>query len=96
MNNTSIFMILDYFGGTSNCAVFSSFDGNLHGSGMSRATIACLEPTFRAPWRVGDAVVRQRKCWMDNIKEWTSLPMLELLNEKKKKNGRGSQLDRPP
>ena len=22
----------------------------------------------------------QRKCWMDNIKEWTSLPMLELLN----------------
>ena len=22
---------------------------------------------------------RQRKCWMDNIKEWTSLPMLELL-----------------
>ncbi len=22
---------------------------------------------------------RQRKCWMDNIKEWTSLPMPELL-----------------
>ena len=22
---------------------------------------------------------RQRNCWMDNIKEWTSLPMLELL-----------------
>ena len=22
---------------------------------------------------------RQRKCWMDNIKEWTSLPMQELL-----------------
>ena len=22
---------------------------------------------------------RQRKCWMDNIKEWTYLPMLELL-----------------
>ena len=22
---------------------------------------------------------RQRKCWMDNIKEWTSLPMSELI-----------------
>ena len=22
---------------------------------------------------------RQRKCWLDNVKEWTSLPMLELL-----------------
>ena len=22
---------------------------------------------------------RQRKCWMDNIKEWTSLPLAELL-----------------
>ena len=22
---------------------------------------------------------RQRKCWMDNVKEWTSLPMPELL-----------------
>ena len=22
---------------------------------------------------------RQRKCWMDNIKEWTSLPIPELL-----------------
>ena len=22
---------------------------------------------------------RQRKCWMDNIKEWTPLPMPELL-----------------
>ena len=25
---------------------------------------------------------RQRKCWMDNIKEWTSLPTPELLTNK--------------
>ena len=28
---------------------------------------------------VGRRRGRQRKCWMDNIKEWTSLPMSELL-----------------
>ena len=32
-------------------------DGNLHGSGMSHATTASPKPSFRAPWRVGDAVV---------------------------------------
>ena len=29
---------------------------NLHGSGMSHATKASPKPSFRAPWRVGDAV----------------------------------------
>ena len=38
---------------------------------------------------------QQRKCWMDNIKEWTSLPVPDLLTmasckKKKKKTGRGS------
>ena len=28
---------------------------------------------------VGQRCGRRRKCWMDNIKEWTSLPMPELL-----------------
>ena len=30
-------------------------------------------PFFRAHWRVSDAVVGRGNCWMDNIKEWTSL-----------------------
>ena len=32
-------------------------DGNLHGSGMSHATRASPKPSFRAPWKVGDAMV---------------------------------------
>ena len=40
---------------------------HLHGSGMSHATTGC-------PGRG-----RQRKCWKDNIKAQTSLPMPELL-----------------
>ena len=28
---------------------------------------------------IGFAPSRKRKCWMDNVKEWTSLPMPELL-----------------
>ena len=40
---------------------------------------------------------RQRKCWMDNIKEWTYLPMPELLTKAscRKKTGRESLLNRP-
>ena len=34
---------------------------------------------------------RQRKCWMDNIKDWISLPM----PEPQEKTGRGSLLNRP-
>ena len=34
-----------------------------------------LQDTLEGGWRRG----RQRKCWMDNIKNWTSLPMSELL-----------------
>ena len=37
-----------------------SRDGDLHGSGMSHATTASPKPSFRAPWRVGDAVVGRR------------------------------------
>ena len=45
-----------------------------HGSGMSHATTATPKPFLRAPWRAGEKI-----CWMDNVKEWTSLPMPELL-----------------
>ena len=34
-----------------------SRDGNLHSSGMSHDKRASPKPSFRAPWRVGDAVV---------------------------------------
>ena len=34
-----------------------SKDGNLHGSSMSHAMAASLNPSFRASWRVGAAVV---------------------------------------
>ena len=32
-------------------------DGNSRGSGMSRSTTASPKPSFRVPWRAGDAVV---------------------------------------
>ena len=51
-----------------------SRDGNLHGSGMSHATTAS-QGTLEGGRHRG----QQRKCWMDSIKEWTSLPMPELL-----------------
>ena len=40
---------------------------------------------------------RQRKCWMDNTKEQTSLPIPEMLTTAscRKKTGRGSVLNRP-
>ena len=31
--------------------------GSLHGSGMSHATTASQKPSFRAPWRVSDAMI---------------------------------------
>ena len=39
-------------------------DGNLHGSGMSRATTSSPEPSFKARWRVVDAMVgRGNAAW---------------------------------
>ena len=39
---------------------------------------------------------RRRKCWVDNIKEWTSLPKPELLTKAScRMTGRGSLLNRP-
>ena len=40
---------------------------------------------------------RQRKCWMNNIKEWTSLPMPELLTKaSSKKDWKTISADVPP
>ena len=55
-----------------------SRNGNLYGLGMSHAMTASPKPSFTAPWRVGQHRRQQKKCWMDNIKEWTYLSMPEL------------------
>ena len=71
-----------------------SRDGHLHGTGMSHATTASSKPSFGAPLKVGDAIVSREKFWMDNIKEWTSLPTSELLTRaylKKKEKKRLEQ-----
>ena len=53
-----------------------SRDGNSHGFGVSHATTASSKPSSKAPTLKGARRrVQQRKCWMDNVKEWTSLPM---------------------
>ena len=42
---------------------------------MSHAMTASPISSFRAPLKMGNARRgRQRKCWIDNIKKWTSLP----------------------
>ena len=48
---------VNFLVGTQNLFRQLSRDGNLHGPGMSHATTASPNPSFRAPWRVGDAVV---------------------------------------
>ena len=49
--------------------------GNLHASGLSHAK-TILQGILEGGRRRG----RQKKCWMDNIKERTSMPMPELLS----------------
>ena len=46
---------------------------------MSHTTKASPKPSFRAPWKVGHAVI-------DNVEEWTSLPMPELLTMASRNN----------
>ena len=59
---------------------FWSLNLAARGSGMSRATRVSPKPYSS----------RQKKCWVDNIKEWTYLPMPELLTRAScKKSGRG-------
>ena len=54
-----------------------SRDGNVHGSCMSRATT--VSPNIlQGIVEGGRCRGRQRKCWMDNVNEWTFLSMPEL------------------
>ena len=69
-------------------------DGNSRGLGMSHATRASPKPSFRAPWRVSEAVVgsvgwttsdSDHPCLCQNCSQWPPA----------KKPGTGSQLNRP-
>ena len=61
-------------------AYHSSRDGNLSGLGMSHATTASPKTILQDTFEDGPRRGRQRKCWvMDNIKQWTSLPLPDLL-----------------
>ena len=64
---------------------------------VTRMITASPKPSLRTPLEGGRRRGQQRKCWMDNIKEWTSLPMPELLTTAscREKTGRGSLLNRP-
>ena len=54
-----------------------SRDGNLHGLGMSHASLSKI--TLKGILEGDGWHGWQKKCWMDNIKEWISLPMPALV-----------------
>ena len=77
-----------------NLFLLLSRDRNLHGSGMSHATSLSKtihQGILEGGWHCG----QQRKCWMDNIKEWTFLPCQNCSQGPPAgKTGRGSLLNR--
>ena len=74
----------------------SSRDGNLYGSGMSHATTASPKPSFRAPWRVGYAVVGRGNAGWTTSKSGHPCPCQSCSQEPPaEKTGRGSLLNRP-
>ena len=69
---------------------------NLHSSGMSHATTASPKPSFRAPWRVGDAVVGRGNAGWTRSKCWHPCPCQNCSQGPPvEKNWRGSLLNRP-
>ena len=74
-----------------------SKDGNQHSSGTSNATTASPKPSFRAPWRVGDAVVGGGNAGYTTSKSRHPSPCQSCSQGPPAENtGRGSLLDRPP
>ena len=70
--------------------------GNLHVTGRSHATTASLKPSFRAAWRVGDAVVGRRNVGWTTSKSGHSCPYQNCWQgPPTEKTGRGSLLNRP-
>ena len=73
-----------------------SRDGNSHGSGMSHATTVSLKPSFRAPWRVSDAVVGRGNAGWTTPQSGHSCPWQNCSQGlPAEKTGRGSLLNRP-
>ena len=54
-------------------------DGNLHDLSMSHATAVSSKTILQGTLKNNRRRGRQIKCWMDNIEEWTFLPMPDLL-----------------
>ena len=73
-----------------------SRDRNSDGSGMSHATTASPEPSFKAPWRVGDAVVGRGNAGWTTSKSGHPCPcQICSQGPSAEKTGRGSLLNRP-
>ena len=73
-----------------------SRDGNLLGSGTPHATTAFPKPSFRAPWRVGYAVVGRGNAGWTTSKSGHPCPCQSCSQEPPaEKTGRGSLLNRP-
>ena len=73
-----------------------SRDGNLHGSDMSHATTASLNPSIRTPWRVGDAVISRGNAGWTTPKTENPCPYQNCSQRPPaEKTGRGSLLNRP-
>ena len=67
-----------------------SRDGNSHGSDMSHATAASPKPSFRAPWRLGDAVVGRGNVGRTTSKSGHPCPCQNLQGPPAKKTRRES------
>ena len=52
----------------------SSNDGNSHGSSMSHAMTAPPKPSFKAPWRLGNAIVGRRNAGWTTAKSGRPYP----------------------
>ena len=73
-----------------------SGDGSLHGSGLSHATTACSKPSFEAPWRVVDAMVRRENAGRTTSKSGHLCPCQNFSQgPPAEETGRGSLLNRP-
>ena len=74
-----------------------SRDGNSHDAGMPRATTAFINPSFRAPWRVGEATISRGNAGWTTPKSGRSYPRQNYSQWTPAENaGRGSLLSRSP
>ena len=73
-----------------------SRDGNLHVSGISHATAASPKPSFRVPWRLGEAVVGRGNAGGTSSKSGHPCPCQNCSQgPPAEKAGGGSLLNRP-